>query len=222
MFIAVLDYKNLDNPLFLKSFAQALTKIPNSNSIIVHGDSDYTNRIIQTGVMRDEAMVRSTKDLNHRIVTFLADFGIACIGINGYQREMIVSKDGKTQINHSLLDKIPPNTLVVLSNLIRDEQGQFRAYSLPELTEQISSERKFEDIYVFSTSDSDHLFTKNEGNESEVIKLSDFFKHDYSNALPSEFKKMAINFKFCKPLYNNKISSFEIIQTVIADDSIVP
>lgn len=222
MFIAVLDYKNLDNPLFLKSFAQALTKIPKSNSIIVHGDSVYTNRIMQTGVMRDDALVRSTKDLNHRIVTFLADFGIACIGINGYQREMIVSKDGKTQINQSLLDKIPPNTLVVLSNLIRDEQGYFRVCSLPELTEQISRERKIEDIYVFSTSDSDHFFTKNEGYESEIIKLSDFFKHDHSKDLPSEFKSMSINFKFCKPLYNNKISSFEIIQTVIADDSIVP
>lgn len=221
MFIAVLDYKNLDNPLFLKSFAQALTKIPKSNSIIVHGDSEYTNRIMQTGVMRDEAMVRSTKDLNHRIVTFLADFGIASIGINGYQRDMIVSKDGKTQINQSLLDKIPPNTLVVLSNLTKDEKGYIRACSLPELSEQISRERKIQDIFVFSTSESGQLFTKNENNESGMTKFSDFFTHDHSKDLPSEFKSMPIKFIFCKPIYNNKLISFDIIQKVTTDDSIV-
>jgi hypothetical protein len=222
MFVAVLDFKNLDNPLFLKSFAESLTKFPKSNSIILHGDSEYTNRIIQTGVMRNEAIVRSTKDINHRIVTFLADFGIACIGINGFQRDMILLKDNEIQINQSLLDKIPPNTIVVLSNLIKEKSGQLRACSLSELSKKIARDRKINDIFVFSTSDSDPIFTKNDTQEAEIIHFSKFSQKKNFEYLPAEIKSISINFKFCKPFYNNKINSFDIIQTVITDDSIVP
>ncbi|MCH8524967.1 MAG: hypothetical protein LAT52_10490, partial [Balneolales bacterium] len=76
-YLAIIDYKNLDNPLFLKSFAEAAVQRRSSKAIFVHGDSDYTDRLIQTGMMREDAIIRSVQDLNHRLVSFFADYGIA-------------------------------------------------------------------------------------------------------------------------------------------------
>jgi len=218
MFIAVLDYKNLDNPLFLKSFAEVLNKMPKSNSFIIHSDSDYTNRIIQTGVMREEATIRSIKDINHRVVTFLADYGIACIGINGYQRDMIVSNNGEIIINQSLINRIPPKTIVVLSNLIKRESGELHACPLPVLTKKLSEALGLGTIFIFSTAASSHVFTKSGNSEAEILTFSDFSKKNYFMELPDEFKSANITFNFSNPLYNNNLKSFYITNKVIADN----
>ncbi len=71
-YIAVLDYEHLDNGMFLTAFAKALSQ-QKSRGIILHGDSEYTERLIQTGIMREEATIRAMKDLNHRLVALFAD-----------------------------------------------------------------------------------------------------------------------------------------------------
>lgn len=219
MFVAILDYQNLDNPLFLKSFAEAFAKIPKSNAIILHGDSEYTNRIIQTGVMRDEAVIRSIKDLNHRIVTFLADYGIACIGMNGFQRDMVVIEENELNISPLLMDIIPRNTSLVLSNLIKDSTGKLRAYPLPLLAKKISEFENISDVFVFATSASGQLFTGTDKSEAQTLNFSDFSKNKCFSELPEEFKSTPIRLHFSKPLYNNNLKSFVSTHFVTENDS---
>lgn len=63
-FIAVLDHEHLENSIFLTSFAKSLAQLGDRKGIVIHGDSPYTDRLIQTGMMREDARLRAIKDLN--------------------------------------------------------------------------------------------------------------------------------------------------------------
>lgn len=91
-YIAVLDFENLDNGIFLHAFAQALARHQRPG-IIIHGDSEYTNRIMQTGVMRDDASRRAIKDLNLRLTALLADAGVPAVAMHGFHKDAIQVDD---------------------------------------------------------------------------------------------------------------------------------
>ncbi len=117
-YIAILDHQHLDHSFFMKSFAESMSKQKKSQAIILHGDSPYTDRLIQTGMIRSDALLRSTRDLNHRIITLLADNGISAIGINGYQKKIIQQEKNELLIQKEWFESRPPSTHIVLSNLV--------------------------------------------------------------------------------------------------------
>lgn len=159
-YLAALDYQHLDNGVFLTAFARALSQQQHTRPIIIHGDSEYTERVIQTGVMRDEATVRSIKDLNHRLIALLADEGVSAIGINGYQRKLITLDDGSLKVDSSFIEQLPSASALLLSTLVYDHQsGQPVPVMLPRLAERLREELKISELFVFSAADEDEIFT---------------------------------------------------------------
>lgn len=122
-FIAVLNYEHLDNGLFLTTFAKSLKK-REKRGLILHEDSEYTERIIQTGVMREEATIRCYKDLNHRLVALFADEGISTIGLNGFQKSLIKMKNGVIEIDYQTLINFPEEPMILLSSIGLDEESR--------------------------------------------------------------------------------------------------
>lgn len=162
-YIAALDYDHLDNGVFLTTLARSLSQQGQDedlNPIIVHSDSEYTERIIQTGVMRDEATIRSVKDLNNRLVALFADEGVSAIGINPYQRKFITLTDGKLQLDHSFLDTLPHQPVLLLSSLVYDtEKDEAVVIDLTRLMTFLCDELGPDQLFIFSKSDEAEVFT---------------------------------------------------------------
>lgn len=162
-YIAAIDYEHLDNGVFLTSLAQSLSKQQGQEdmrSILIHSDSDYTERVIQTGVMREEARKRSVKDLNKRLITLLADEGVSAMGINPFQRKVISSKNGKLSLDHVFLDSLPRQSVLVLSTLVHDaNQQETDLIPLPRLMKFLTSELDVDERFIFSKSDEAEVFT---------------------------------------------------------------
>lgn len=151
-YITVLNYEHLDNSLFLTSFARAVAR-KQARGIVLHGDSEYTNRIIQTGVMREEAVVRAMKDLNHRLIALLADEGVPAIGLNGFQKSLVSVTDGKIRIDIQQLHSLPEVPLLVISALgdfRKPEGNSVEPISLPLLAEAFVQQSTFENLTLFS------------------------------------------------------------------------
>lgn len=179
-YIAVIDYDRLDHPLFMKSFSGAMGQQKSCTGIILHGDSAYTERLIQTGMMREDAVLRSTSDLNHRIVALLADNSVSAVGVNGYQKNIISLSGDKLSIDSHWIDSRPPGTHLILSNLVRDQSSQkITPVSLRTLTDALSHRLECRTVFLFSREDeNDSLFTdranqKSIGtkNRQEVLRL---------------------------------------------------
>lgn len=136
-FLAVLDYEHLDNGMFLTSFARALSK-KKIRGLIIHGDSEYTERIIQTGVMREDARVRAIKELNHRLIALFADEGVSTIGINGFQKSLATTDGDHIHIDKSKLAHVPVQPMLLLSNLgLHSETGNKTVIPLPDYAEAL-------------------------------------------------------------------------------------
>lgn len=167
-YLAVIDHDHLDNAMFLTTLAQSLDRhnYTEHNCIIIHGDSEYTDRIMQTGVMREEAAKRSIRGLNHRLVNLLADEGISAIGLNGFQRNLITQNGEDTTLDTSYLNSLPTAPVWLISNLIQDlDQQERRPLPLPELTRLLHRSLDIEQIFLFARKEegfSDQVENENE------------------------------------------------------------
>ncbi|MCC5906422.1 MAG: hypothetical protein JJU13_09460 [Balneolaceae bacterium] len=149
-FLAVLDYEHLDNGVFLTSFARSLAN-RKKRGIIIHGDSEYTERIIQTGVMREDARIRAIKELNHRLVALFADEGISTIAVNGYQKSLVTTDGNQIHLQKSQINLLPKEPMLLLSNLAEDSRtGKPVPVSLPELARSITMNLDLTKITLFS------------------------------------------------------------------------
>ena len=161
-FLAVLDYEHLDNGVFLTSFAKSLAK-KKKRGLIIHGDSEHTERIIQTGVMRDEAQIRAIKELNHRLVALFADEGVSTIALNGFQKSLITYDGSSLEVDKNQVDKLPEHPMVLISNLALDRTSQkYRPIPLTKMATALSAEFSINEVTIFSIDDS-----------------SDFIKQDF-------------------------------------------
>ncbi len=176
-YIAALDYDHLDNGVFLTSLARSLSQQQEKENvypIIVHGDSAYTERIIQTGVMREEATIRSIKDLNHRLVALFADQGVSTVGINPYQRNLITVDDDSLQIDHSFLNTLPNRSVLLLSTLVQETgSDQPVVLDLPRLATFLAEELGADQFFIFNKSDKSEVFTNEELPESLTWEAMD-------------------------------------------------
>lgn len=149
-FLAVLDYEHLDNGVFLTSFARSLAN-RKKRGIIIHGDSEYTERIIQTGVMREDAQIRAIKELNHRLVALFADEGISTIAINGFQKSLVTTDRNRIHLQTSQINLFPKEPMLLLSNLAEDSRtGKPIPVPLPELARSITMNLDLTRITLFS------------------------------------------------------------------------
>lgn len=187
-YLAALDYEHLDNGVFLTSLARSISQQKDVRPIIIHGDSEYTERVIQTGVMRREATIRSIKDLNHRLIALLADQGVSTIGINGYQRELITLEDEILSLDLDFFESLPSQSALLLSTLVFDkENGSPKPIELSRFATFLKETLPVSELFIFSASDSDEIFTK----EDPLPAMAwDELSEDYrSSYIPEEFHR---------------------------------
>lgn len=188
-YIAAIDYDHLDNGVFLTSMARSLAQQQEKKdvrSIIVHSDSKYTERVIQTGVMRREARIRSVKDLNNRLVAHFADQGVSTIGINPNQRNFIKLENNSLNIDHSFLDTLPSESVLLLSTLVQDTDSQESVIvELPRLIKFLYEELEADQLFLFSKSE-----------EAEIFAQSQPSGELYWNTLDSAFREKQIPEEF--------------------------
>lgn len=194
-FLAVLDYEHLDNGMFLTSFAKALSN-KKEQGIIIHGDSEYTERIIQTGVMRGDAAVRAIKDLNHRLVALFADEGIAAIALNGYQKSLVKLTGGEIEIDKQQVENFPGSVMILLSNLVLNETGSIQPVNLPDLSLAIKKAFGINAITLFSINDSADLMVKD---FPQSVKINQQEKEFVESHIPEIFRDTSLEVKLCTP-----------------------
>lgn len=210
MFICVLDYKNLDNPLFLKAFAETLKKVNPEKCIILHSDSPYTDRIIQTGVMRESAQRRSIQDLNHRLIPFFADYGLACIGINGFQRNTVtINENGDIKIDSNFIKSLPNGTYLVLSSLgLELGTLQTRPIPLAKFVQEVSDQLGIEAIYLYATDEKTHFIANFEAPLKKIAFPSQNDENNIPEGYPHDLMGLQRPHYLCKPLFNNILRKF--------------
>lgn len=184
-FLAVLDYEHLDNGMFLTTFAKALSKKEN-RGIIIHGESEYTERIIQTGIMREEATLRSIKDLNHRLVALFADEGISTIALNGYQKSTVRHNRGELIIDSKYLSNLPGQPMILLSSLAEDiETGKPVKVPLPLLAKTLQKTFEIPGITIFSKKKNAEIFNEKLPDNTIITNETEQFVNTH---IPESFR----------------------------------
>lgn len=183
-YIAVLDYEHLDNGLFLANLAKAVSRQKNKG-LIIHGDSAYTDRLIQTGMMREDAQIRAAKDLNHRLVALFADHGVSSIGLNGYQRSMISTNGNNIEIDKNLIKSLPSSPLLLFSNIVQKSASKvYTSISLPELGKSFQKVFNISELIVFSMKEQNEIIKSDIPAKVKWDNLNRDFKENY---LPEVF-----------------------------------
>ena len=184
-YIAVLSFEHLDNSMFLNAFAKTLSR-KEQRGIVLHEDSEYTDRLIQTGMMREDARIRAVKDLNHRLVALFADQGISTIGLNGYQKELISQTGSGIDVDTEQFNRFPAHPVLLISNLIY-HQGFEKPFFAPlaELTVSLQKSLTINESYLFSTDDSSGIM---KGDFPANIKPGLLEDNRLSNHIPEAFR----------------------------------
>jgi len=159
-YISILDRQNLSNSLFITKFAQALRSHKDSFSLVLHGDSEYTEELIQTGMMREDAAQRCTRELNRRLVALLADEGVATVGLNGYQRDTVLYDGEDLSINTDYINSLPEGPVLLLSNLARqNKNGNITSVPVTKLANRLATVLQLDEIIAFTqkTEDSSEI-----------------------------------------------------------------
>jgi hypothetical protein len=210
-YIAALDYDHLDNGVFLTSLARSLSQQQGNSDlrpIIIHSDSEYTERIIQTGVMRDEATVRSIKDLNNRLVALFADEGVSAIGLNPYQRNLITRQNETLTLDHSFLDTLPSQSVLLLSTLVQNAaEDKVEPLSLPRLATFLYEELQADELFLFSKADESEIFTNDKsGSDLSWDAMDPEFKE---HQIPDEFTNFSHSVRLTTARDFNQLPNLE-------------
>lgn len=187
-FLAVLDYEHLDNGVFLTSFAKSLANKEN-RGLIIHGDSEHTERIIQTGVMRDEAQIRAIKELNHRLVALFADEGVSTIALNGFQKSLITYDGSTIEIDKKQIDKLPEHPMILISNLgVDPSSNKYRPIPLAEMVTALSVTFQIDEVTLFSIDDSSDFIKQD---FPEHLKISNTDKSFIEKHIPETLRDLS-------------------------------
>jgi hypothetical protein len=194
--IALLDREHLDNGPFLKSLSVTLSQLVDVRVLFIHADSEYTDRVMQLGVMREEALIRSTRELNRRLSSLFSDEGIACVGLNGYQKDSLMLKDGALSADSDYLREILTHSHVILSNMVTDRDNGGTAYVAPaRLATTLVDALKPDHLIVFSTRESGGAFVDHgNGNvkSGETFSPSD---ERITGLIPAEMKASEVGYR---------------------------
>lgn len=150
-YLALLDYEHLDQHFFMKTLAKELAKEPKKRGILLHADSPHTERIMQEGVMREDAQIRASKDLNHRLVGLLADEGIPALGLHAYQKGLITPE---MNVSKAAWDTLPSIPVIVLSTLVGQHERAQEMRPLQQMQSVLTSQLSIQETIGFSLLDS--------------------------------------------------------------------
>lgn len=190
-YLAVLDYEHMDDGVFLSSLARSLSSVDHSDMLLLHGESVYTERIIQTGVMRDEATIRGIKDLNKRLVALLADEGVPAVGLHGYQRSVISLKEETLHLDRDYLENLPGGPLTLLSTLVKvPAREEPAAISLPRMTRFLKSRLDPEEVFLFAKSEESEIFT--ESFPTDSVRWEELESEFREEIIPAEFRDFGL------------------------------
>lgn len=185
-YIAALDRKHLENSIFLTSLARSLSRQQTRKGIIVHGDSEYTERLINTGMMREDAEVRAIKDLNRRLIGLFADQGVSAIGLNAYQKELVTFDGSNLQLRKEILHSLPDTPFLLISSLVSGADEQPMNIGVRKMTELFCRELSDHEPVLFSLNDRDEVIRK----ELEEKKWEETEKDWMEKNIPEEFREM--------------------------------
>lgn len=172
-FIAVIDRIHLSNTLFLTNLAQGLRTHQTDRTILLHGDSEYTEQLIQTGMMREDAQLRSTRDLNRRLVALFADNQVSCIGMNGYQRDCVQYDGVQLEIDNGYLKSLPESPILLISNLARAGNDGIKPVPLPILANRLSLLLGMDEVIGFEHTELEIKSAENDISERIPAELQD-------------------------------------------------
>ena len=191
-FIAVLDYEHLDNAMFLTSFARSLSR-KKKRGIILHGDSEYTERIIQTGVMREDAQTRAIKELNHRLVALFADEGISTISLNGFQKSLVKTDGKRVVIDKKQILSFPQEPMLLISNLgLNTVTGKPAPIPLQELSVAFHKGFDLDGIDLFSIKESADIIREDLPKLIDLDECSIEFKEEH---IPKNFRNESLTIR---------------------------
>ena len=189
-FIAVLDHHHLENSVFLTAFAKSLAQLGDRKGIVIHGDSPYTDRLIQTGMMREDARLRAIKDLNKRLIGLFADQGIPTIGIHGYQKGLVRNTDKGIDINLEALEDLHEIPNLLISNLVEpntsSEEKDPDHVPLPQYVKGFSNTFKDAEVFLFSMNEKDEIIISESHQDLEWEKLPETISKE---SIPEEFRE---------------------------------
>ena len=123
-YLFIIDHAHLDDGRFLKDLARKISEANLPPSLFIHGDSAYTDRIMQQGVMREPARIRATRELNNRLTALFADEGVPLVAVNGHQKgTLVLGVDGSLTYNAAWLRQVKGDVHRLVSSLAGDGKG---------------------------------------------------------------------------------------------------
>lgn len=181
--LIVLDDAHLGNTLFMKSFGHALKQLKQADIVLLHASERYTDNLIQTGLFRADASVRAAREINRKLVTWLADYGVSCSSVHGDQRGLIRRQNGVVRLDRTRLQDYATQAVRVFSTLIQGENGETTSISLAELTRFLEIQIPTDHVVIFSLSEADSVIQR----EGPTL-LSWSQPIDFLADIPDEFK----------------------------------
>lgn len=164
-----IDYSTLDNGAFLRALAKTIAYNNTPDCLFIHRDSAYTERIIQLGIIREDAEIRAIKELNHRLAALFADEGIPIIALNGHQRKLIIIDDnGQIIIDSEYLKSISGKTHLLVSCLGFNSESKIQPLDAYEVIKALNSELNISNIYFFSEKSDENISSGNNHIDSSM------------------------------------------------------
>jgi hypothetical protein len=181
--LLVLDDAHLGNALFMKAFGHSLSSLKGHRVAILHASERYTDSLIQTGMFRSDAAVRAAREINRKLVTWLADHGVSCASMHGDQRGLFTRRDDQLQVDRSKLESFAPQSTWLISTLITQEEGAAGTVPLSEMARFLEIHIPADHVVVFSMAESDEILNPNENTHLNWSQRADFIER-----IPNEFK----------------------------------
>ena len=211
----MIDHDHLDNAVFLTALARAVSGHTTERGLIIHGDSAYTDRLIQTGMFRSDAQLRAIKDLNHRLVALFADHGVSMVGLNGYQRSLVRREKGQLKVDKDHFHRLPDRAQLLISNLVDDPDEQDPVpIPLPRYAEVLATALDIPEIYVFSADESEEFINRERPGWLTRDKLDSAFVERH---IPKEFRELPFPFRLTTARSFSRFPSLEGSTVIVTD-----
>lgn len=148
-YIAILDYAQMGQTLYLKALARGMQQQKKARGILLHADNARTDQLLQEGIPRKEARKRVTRENGRRLTDVLSESGIASVAMSAGQLGSASTEKGYV-IREDVSRIIPGQIHLILSNQT-DEEGSF--FELEEGALQIAERLSIQHIGIVRAAD---------------------------------------------------------------------
>ncbi len=181
--LLVLDDAHMGNALFMKAFGQSIKTVKTSRIVILHASDRHTESLMQTGMFRADAAVRAARETNRKLVTWLADYGLSCIGMHGDQRRLFTRRKDRLDVDRSKLESYAPESVWLVSTLTCDENGRILSENLSEMARFLEIHLPVDEVVLFSATQADPIIKPDDSAHLEWAQRIDFI-----DQIPLEFR----------------------------------